>query len=282
MITALSPKCIHAAIIGQTEFVRGGLAALIGDSHYRVSDMASTVNELKGIVGAAARPLILKGSLDFEASMAAVGDIRQFWPESRCVLMIDNVSLHERQALIEAGAHGCMPLFSSRARLLSILDLVVYQGMRVIVVAAESGQAEIEACVPVAQLECLGQNANGFIAPAECPPLGVIDLSLVEGISPQGPITLRCKRSDELAPLQSARREPKLSARERQVLIGLMKGDANKVIARACGVAEGTVKVHIKSLFRKIHVDNRTQAALWAISNDSFALPLSGGDITIE
>jgi len=32
-------------------------------------------------------------------------------------------------------------------------------------------------------------------------------------------------------------------------------------------IAEATVKVHVKAILRKIGVDNRTQAAIWAINN---------------
>jgi two-component system nitrate/nitrite response regulator NarL len=52
----------------------------------------------------------------------------------------------------------------------------------------------------------------------------------------------------------------------------LIEGDSNKVIARKIDIAEATVKVHIKAILRKIHVQNRTQAAIWAMSNGlSFA-----------
>jgi len=56
-----------------------------------------------------------------------------------------------------------------------------------------------------------------------------------------------------------------LSEREEQILRGLVKGQSNKLIARACDVAEATVKVHIKSILRKIRVANRTQAAIWGL-----------------
>jgi two-component system nitrate/nitrite response regulator NarL len=51
------------------------------------------------------------------------------------------------------------------------------------------------------------------------------------------------------------------------MLEGLVKGHPNKVIARTCDIAEATVKVHIKAILRKIRVENRTQAAIWAMSN---------------
>lgn len=56
----------------------------------------------------------------------------------------------------------------------------------------------------------------------------------------------------------------KLSRRELQVLEGLTQGKSNKEIARDLDVTEPTVKLHVKSLYRKIDAANRTQAALIA------------------
>ena len=60
---------------------------------------------------------------------------------------------------------------------------------------------------------------------------------------------------------------PRLSARERCILNCLIEGDSNKVISRKIEIAEATVKVHIKAILRKIRARNRTQAAIWAMSN---------------
>ncbi|MGG7566198.1 response regulator transcription factor [Rhodovulum sp. DZ06] len=56
----------------------------------------------------------------------------------------------------------------------------------------------------------------------------------------------------------------KLSRREYQVLEGLSEGKSNKEIARDLEVQETTVKLHVKTLYRKLGVSNRTQAALSA------------------
>jgi two-component system, NarL family, nitrate/nitrite response regulator NarL len=58
-----------------------------------------------------------------------------------------------------------------------------------------------------------------------------------------------------------------LSSREAEILSFIKRGCPNKVIARELDVAEATVKVHVKSLLRKIDVGNRTQAAVWAMSH---------------
>jgi two-component system nitrate/nitrite response regulator NarL len=55
-----------------------------------------------------------------------------------------------------------------------------------------------------------------------------------------------------------------LSPRELQVLIKLCDGKANKEIARDLGIQEPTVKLHMKTLYRKIGAHNRTQAAMIA------------------
>jgi len=56
-----------------------------------------------------------------------------------------------------------------------------------------------------------------------------------------------------------------LSPREAQVLRYLLDGHSNKGIARHLGLTEATVKLHLRTMLRKIGVENRTQAAIWAI-----------------
>ncbi|MEO9652986.1 MAG: response regulator transcription factor [Roseobacter sp.] len=56
----------------------------------------------------------------------------------------------------------------------------------------------------------------------------------------------------------------KLSQRELQVLKGLTEGKSNKEIARDLDLQEPTVKLHVKTLYRKVGAANRTQAALIA------------------
>jgi DNA-binding NarL/FixJ family response regulator len=56
-----------------------------------------------------------------------------------------------------------------------------------------------------------------------------------------------------------------LSAREVEVLSLIVKGYGNKQIAYALGIAEHTVKNHVKSILSKLSVDDRTQAATAAI-----------------
>jgi two-component system, NarL family, nitrate/nitrite response regulator NarL len=60
-----------------------------------------------------------------------------------------------------------------------------------------------------------------------------------------------------------------LSVREKCILRCVFEGCSNKRIAREIDIAEATVKTHVKAIFRKLHVTNRTQAAVWAMNNAS-------------
>ena len=63
---------------------------------------------------------------------------------------------------------------------------------------------------------------------------------------------------------------PRLSTREKCILRCVTDGDSNKTIARKIAIAEATVKVHVKAILRKIRLNNRTQAAIWAMNHSSF------------
>ena len=53
-----------------------------------------------------------------------------------------------------------------------------------------------------------------------------------------------------------------LTPRQKAVLERLSRGDSNKAIARRLGIREGTVKVHVRQIMRKLGVTNRTQVAV--------------------
>ncbi len=58
-----------------------------------------------------------------------------------------------------------------------------------------------------------------------------------------------------------------LSKREKEVLSLVSKGLTNKEIAKALFISEKTVKNHLTSIFRKLEVADRTQAALYAVKH---------------
>lgn len=58
-----------------------------------------------------------------------------------------------------------------------------------------------------------------------------------------------------------------LSQRELDIIRNLADGQTNKTIAKELAITEATVKVHIKTVLRKLGATNRTQVAIWAVQH---------------
>ncbi|GAB2726190.1 two-component system response regulator NarL [Halomonas garicola] len=71
---------------------------------------------------------------------------------------------------------------------------------------------------------------------------------------------LRSQRHAETAPTLDV-----LTRREREILHELAAGMSNKLIARKLEITEGTVKVHVKHLLKKLRLRSRVEAAVWAV-----------------
>jgi len=59
-----------------------------------------------------------------------------------------------------------------------------------------------------------------------------------------------------------------LTPREREILCHLADGQSNKVIARNLGISDGTVKLHVKAILRKLEVHSRVEAAVIAVEQN--------------
>ena len=60
-----------------------------------------------------------------------------------------------------------------------------------------------------------------------------------------------------------------LTAREMQLLAALADGASNGQIARSLGISPNTVKFHLKNLYEKLHVQNRTGAVALYVGNQA-------------
>ncbi len=59
----------------------------------------------------------------------------------------------------------------------------------------------------------------------------------------------------------------RLTAREREIVQGLARGESNKEIARDLGVAESTVKIHVQNILKKLNLASRVQVAVYAVEH---------------
>lgn len=111
--------------------------------------------------------------------------------------------------------------------------------------------------------------AQGYLS-KKIEPLELFEMlrGVVKGEAPISRVTA-AKILDEFArQVQRRRDEPPvehLSRREQQVLELLTKGSTNKEIAAALGISDNTVKNHLRNILDKLHLENRVQAAAFAL-----------------
>jgi two-component system nitrate/nitrite response regulator NarL len=144
--------------------------------------------------------------------------------------------------------------------------------------AAKEGISDVSVLIlrdrqdPDLDLILLKLGASGFVDPQiDLPCLIRAAESVLSGhavLTPEvsAALVARLAMSDAADSRSNLRPQPRrsLSAREAAILECLADGVSNKLIARRLDITEGTVKVHVKGILRKIGAQNRTQAALWA------------------
>jgi|SRR5579864_1587051 len=97
--------------------------------------------------------------------------------------------------------------------------------------------------------------------------LGALDLVMAGGVYvPSSLIDPGPQRAQGPAMQVKRAHEPwsELTRRQRDVLGLIAQGKSNKLIADALAMSESTVKAHVKQIIKRLHVANRTQAALLA------------------
>jgi two-component system, NarL family, nitrate/nitrite response regulator NarL len=114
--------------------------------------------------------------------------------------------------------------------------------------------------------DAMNTGADGFLMKDVSPEALIQSLELIMMGEKVYPTNLAAMLLDlNSAPSPNSTRG--LSPRELEILQALVTGASNKLIAIRLGITEATVKVHLKTLLRKIDVINRTQAAIWAMNN---------------
>jgi two-component system nitrate/nitrite response regulator NarL len=234
-------KIITVLVVPQT-LLREGLASLLATTHYKPVMSVSCVGELargrqpdtEKALFVVSRDALTKGGQDM-----MVPDLHQLkdnHPDSRVLVLSDTFNFADVVAALRAGANGYVMNTLTSEALVKSLDLVA---LGETVLASEFAQAVSD----------MRSKALEIAVPSPPPAL----LNIEEPDLPRHYIEPALARQ--------------LSTRETAILSCLVNGDSNKHIARGMGVAEATVKTHIKAILRKIRVKNRTQAAMWAYTN---------------
>lgn len=129
--------------------------------------------------------------------------------------------------------------------------------------------------------ESLRRGAAGYLlktSPAEALFQAIRDVARGETTVPG---TMAGRILAALAPgaSRTAPGEAGLSGREQDVLRLLARGATNREIAESLEITENTVKSHLKSVLRKLGVNNRAEAAGWAVRHLDADLAAGGGGL---
>jgi two-component system nitrate/nitrite response regulator NarL len=212
--------------------------------------------------------LVILGAQSADNAVTEAVSLRKLWPDSKIILLFEHASPADFQKLIASQLDGCVPLFVSPHTLISTLDLIMIRDVRVMVVGDVKRPS-----IPLAQRE---ESTQPEIKTDKSQSGGgkheAISIAMAAMQHTRPPVNGASTSDPNVSDSDTQcvppfRNLPKLSEREAQILDGLVKGHANKVIARLCDITEATVKVHMKSILRKIQVGNRTQAAIWALEH---------------
>jgi len=136
------------------------------------------------------------------------------------------------------------------------------QHLKIIIITACSDQAML--------LEALRQGANGYLQ-KDTPPDEILSqlLSVVKGhvVMNTGAVTSLASHLREIHAVENSQSNSAMSQmtdRERETLYYIAKGLNNKLIGRELGISDGTVKVYVKNLLRKLNLHSRLELAAWA------------------
>jgi two-component system nitrate/nitrite response regulator NarL len=242
------PQPIPVAIIDKGALSRAGLTHILSGRKFRVAAACSTLHDLpEGALGNAGCVALIGLDGDVKATLSRITSLKQKHGGLRVIVLSEQFHPERFLAAIGAGADGYLLRNEiSPNAVLKSLELVLMEGVVVPQGFAKllNNQPELE--VPAA---------------AEIESLEPIPTSVELQVEPE---------SAPARPPDDAVQNGffgRLSDREHVILMHLTEGASNKHIARELNIAEATVKVHVKSLLRKIRVNNRTQAAIWAINH---------------
>jgi len=120
-------------------------------------------------------------------------------------------------------------------------------------------------------VESLRSGAQGYLLKDMEPDQLVLALrDIVAGktvVAPDlAPVLARVVQGDSIEPAEESP-FAKLTPRENEILSLLAEGQSNKVIARNLGISDGTVKLHVKAILRKLNVHSRVEAAVLAVEH---------------
>ena len=230
-MTLSAPPPIQLLLVDDHNLFRRGLRALLEqDERFVVCGEAGDVGEaLRRLSEAPPDLILLDNHLPGVHGVNAIPALKDAAPGARVLMLTVSEDEKDMAAALQAGADGYL------------LKTVESDQLCDAIVKVLEGESVISP-------EMMTKLVSVFRAkpPAETVP---------EPLAPPTP-----------APGPDAEALRSLSPREREILLLIARGDANKVIARELHIAETTVKIHVQHILRKLNLSSRVQAAVVATS----------------
>ncbi|WP_151446212.1 response regulator [Lacisediminimonas profundi] len=245
---------IRLLVVDDHALFRRGLVALLSqDARFAVTGQAGDIGEALRCVERAAPDLVLLDNhLPGVLGVDGIASLKEAAPDTRVLMLTVSENENDLAAALQGGADGY---------LLKTVELDRLAEYIVKVLAGES----------VVSPEMMTKLVLAF---RSRPPVAMPEAVLAQGAG--APVAIGGQADAESdaggdAPAQATQADaglPILSVREREVLALIACGDSNKLIARKLAIAETTVKIHVQHILRKLHLNSRVQAAVYAASRD--------------
>ena len=253
---------IVTVLVGANVLLREGLARILSAAEFSVSASTFCADDHVLSTLAQEQPILLVIDVgdDFDERLRQIESFKQRYPGGRVVVLADQYELTEMVSAFRMGANAYLAKVSTCETLIKSLELVML-GVTFLPPEILTLTADRQVC---------GRAADAGHADDDD-----------DGSEDVEPVRAYAGTNKRTVPAESTRGS-RLSARQQSILGCLVQGDSNKTIARKMEMAEATVKVHVKAILRKIRVHNRTQAAIWAMSNSSFIPAKNDASLVLE
>ncbi len=234
METQASP--IQLLIVDDHTLFRRGLTALLSqDSRLQVMDQAGDIGEaLRCLQRGQPDLILLDNHLPGVRGVDGIPALKEAAPDVRILMLTVSENEDDLAAALHAGAEGYL------------LKTVESDQLCDAIVKVMDGESVVSPEMMTKLVTAFRAKPAKTIAPAAA--------------SVSAPATDPTPQANALA---------QLSAREREVLVLIARGDSNKVIARKLDIAETTVKIHVQHILRKLQLTSRVQAAVYATALDA-------------
>ncbi len=222
-----------------TLFRRGLKALLQQDQRLQVVAEAADAGEaLRAVSQHRPDVVLLDNHLPGVRGVEAIGSIKEALPSVRVLMLTVSENAEDLAEALKAGADGYL------------------------LKTVESDQL----CETILKV----QEGESVVSPEMMTKLVTLFRLPGAGAAPNGPSNGKASPAPgAAAPATSENEAPgdSLSAREREILALIARGDSNKLIARELDIAETTVKIHVQHILRKLNLSSRVQAAVFAVNN---------------